>query len=44
MFGLGSGLEQPALHNPDFDFPDELIPVGLKIYLNICQQLLSFNK
>ena len=23
MFGLGSGEDMPALHNPDYDFPDE---------------------
>jgi metal-dependent amidase/aminoacylase/carboxypeptidase family protein len=21
MFGLGSGTDSPALHNPDYDFP-----------------------
>jgi amidohydrolase len=25
MLGLGSGENQPALHNPDFDFPDDLL-------------------
>lgn len=33
MMGLGSGEEQPALHNPDFDFPDELVGLGGKLYL-----------
>ena len=28
LFVLGSGKEQPQLHNPDFDFPDSLTPVG----------------
>src|SRR5690606_21075539 len=31
MFGLGSGKNTPALHNPDYDFPDEIIPVGVKM-------------
>src|SRR5690606_16033452 len=25
MFGLGAGLDQPQLHEPNFDFPDEII-------------------
>src|SRR5690606_14323557 len=31
MFGLGSGEKCPALHNPDYDFPDELIQSGKDI-------------
>lgn len=31
LFGLGAGEEQPALHHPDYDFPDALIPVGVAI-------------
>lgn len=40
MFGLGSGLNHPRLHNPDFDFPDELIMPGVDILFQICQELL----
>jgi hypothetical protein len=31
LVGLGSGVEQPVLHAPDFDYPDALLPraVGL---------------
>ncbi len=32
LIGLGSGLEQPELHAPDFDFPDELTSVGVRYY------------
>jgi metal-dependent amidase/aminoacylase/carboxypeptidase family protein len=28
MFGLGSGTDSPALHNPDYDFPDDIITTG----------------
>ena len=35
FFGLGSGIDQPQLHNEYYDFPDELIPTGVKIYLSI---------
>ncbi len=35
FFGLGSGLNQPALHNPDFDFPDEIIETGINFFYDI---------
>ena len=41
MFWLGAGLEHPQLHNPDYDFPDELIPVGTGIFLSAIQQVLT---
>lgn len=41
LFGLGSGIEQPALHNPDYDFPDELIPTGINLYKDIYQKILG---
>jgi amidohydrolase len=39
LFGLGSGLEQPQLHEPNFDFPDQLIPTGISIFSRIIQKL-----
>ena len=41
MIGLGSGSGHPALHNPDYDFPDELIPTGMAIYKGLYDQLLN---
>jgi amidohydrolase len=41
MFGLGAGLSSPALHNPDYDFPDELIETGALMFYHIIDQLLS---
>lgn len=35
FFGLGSGMNQPQLHHPDFDFPDDLIDKGVSIFLEI---------
>jgi metal-dependent amidase/aminoacylase/carboxypeptidase family protein len=32
FFGLGSGENQPELHHPDFDFPDEIIEDGAKCF------------
>lgn len=41
MFFLGSGESQPQLHNPDFDFPDELIETGVKIFDQIIRRKLG---
>jgi amidohydrolase len=41
MFGLGSGTDTPALHNPDYDFPDEIIPTGITLFHQISKQILN---
>lgn len=41
MFWLGSGEDQPQLHNPDFDFPDAAIPAGAGIFLHTLRNLLG---
>jgi len=41
LFGLGSGVKHPALHNPDYDFPDEIIEPGIKIFYSIINQILN---
>ena len=41
MFGLGSGEKQPALHNPDYDFPDELIETGSNMFHEIISTFLD---
>ncbi len=35
MFGIGAGTDHPALHNPDYDFPDEIIATGINMFMNI---------
>ena len=41
-FGSGPlGLFDAALHNPDYDFPDDLIPVGARIYAQIVHDILG---
>jgi amidohydrolase len=30
MFGIGSGEDHPALHNPDYDFPDEILDTAIQ--------------
>ncbi len=32
MLFLGVGQTHPALHNPDYDFPDALIPIGARLF------------
>lgn len=32
MIFLGAGLDHPKLHNPDYDFPDDLIRCGVEIF------------
>lgn len=35
FFGIGAGINHPNLHNPDYDFPDEIIETGITIFYNI---------
>ena len=35
FFGIGSGIEQPALHDPMFDFPDDILEVGMTMFWEI---------
>ncbi|WP_425046456.1 amidohydrolase [Primorskyibacter sp. S87] len=39
MFWLGAGEDSPQLHNPDYDFPDVLIPTGTAIFLKALRAL-----
>ena len=39
LFVLGSGEDHPRLHNPDFDFPDELIGPGIAMFEYITRDL-----
>jgi amidohydrolase len=41
MFLLGAGEATASLHNPDYDFPDALIPKGVAIFDRIRQDLLG---
>lgn len=41
MFFLGAGERHPALHNPDYDFPDDLIPIGAKVFMRAARDLLG---
>lgn len=41
MFGIGAGTNMPALHQDDYDFPDELIDTGIRMFTGIIKQLLN---
>lgn len=41
LFGLGAGEKTPPLHHPDYDFPDELLPLGSKLLLETVRAITS---
>jgi amidohydrolase len=41
MFFLGAGVDRPSLHNPDYDFPDDLIAIGSRIFMRTARNLLG---
>ncbi|MBD3277039.1 MAG: amidohydrolase [Candidatus Aegiribacteria sp.] len=41
LFGLGAGTNCPALHSPEYDFPDYLISAGVELFLEIIHQTTS---
>ncbi|MDA3860118.1 MAG: amidohydrolase [Melioribacteraceae bacterium] len=43
FFGLGSGKEQPQLHNPDFDFPDDIIEKGIDLFFAIYKMTMNHD-
>ena len=43
LFGLGAGENTPALHNPDYDFPDALIEIGSRYFIKITEHCLNLK-
>jgi amidohydrolase len=41
LFGLGAGPEAPALHSPQYDFPDDLIPLGVSLFSGMIREILG---
>ena len=41
MLCLGPGVNHAALHNPDYDFPDDLTPIGVSVFERIARDLLG---
>ena len=44
LFGLGAGIMQPPLHNPDYDFPDEIIETGINTFYSIYEKINLKNE
>ena len=42
LIGMGAGKNCKNLHNPEYDFPDDLIEAGIDIYWNILNELNIF--
>lgn len=43
FFGLGAGINQAQLHNPEYDFPDEIIETGINVFYGIYKKLIISN-
>ncbi|MFH1810755.1 MAG: amidohydrolase [Pseudomonadota bacterium] len=41
LFGLGAGVDHPALHSPGYDFPDALISTGAAMLERVVRQILN---
>jgi amidohydrolase len=41
LFGIGLGENHPQLHHPDFDFPDDIIEIGVNMFLEIIKVSLG---
>ena len=43
FFGLGSGTDHPQLHQNDYDYPDDLIAHGVRMYQKLIHEILKGN-
>ncbi|MFA9187530.1 amidohydrolase [Flavobacterium magnesitis] len=43
MFGIGAGIDTPSLHNPNYDFPDDILQTGISVFNNISKQITDAN-
>ncbi len=41
MFFLGAGESHPALHNPDYDYPDDLTAIGARVFMSVIRTSLG---
>lgn len=39
LFGIGAGINHPQLHNPDYDFPDEIIASSVELFYGISKEI-----
>lgn len=40
FFGIGAGENHQGLHHPDYDFPDDIIETGSRVFMEIYKQIL----
>lgn len=40
LFGIGAGMDSPALHSPDYDFNDALLTTGVGLMHGICIEII----
>jgi amidohydrolase len=43
MFTIGAGVESPQLHNPDYDFPDELTLIASSVFIELIRNINQFK-
>ncbi|ADZ70559.1 amidohydrolase [Polymorphum gilvum] len=43
MVFLGAGADVAGLHNPDYDFSDDLIPIGVRLFARLADGLVGFR-
>ena len=41
MFGLGASKDTPALHNPDYDYPDDITITGIRMFMGVVKRVLE---
>lgn len=39
MFTIGAGVDSPQLHNPDYDFPDELTTIASDVFIELIRKI-----
>lgn len=42
LFGVGAGVNHPDLHNPDYDFPDEIISTSAELFECLVKEINGF--
>lgn len=42
MFTIGAGENSPQLHNPDYDFPDELTSIASSVFIELIREVNKF--
>ena len=41
LIGLGAGIDTPALHHPNYNFPDDLLATGIKFWETLIDHILG---